>query len=72
MRLGGCVSEQMLDKDYLSKMSNSTSIHNSLSELGGVFADVGESRGGDALQAQFWLLDAEDKEGNSSSIDNSL
>ena len=53
-------------------MSNCSSVDNGLGELGRVLADVGKGGGGDALQRKLWLLNAEHKERNCSSVDDSL
>ena len=53
-------------------MGNRSRVHDSLGEFRGVFADVRERGRGDALQRQLGLLNAENQEGNRSSVDNRL
>ena len=47
-------------------------INNSLSEFLGVLGNLSKGSGRDSLKSKLWLLDTENKEANSSSINNSL
>ena len=53
-------------------MSNCSSVYDGLGKLGRVLADIGKRGGGDSLKRKLWLLNAEHKKGDCSSIDDSL
>lgn len=54
------------------KERDGSSINNSLSQLGTVFSNFGQSTGRNTFERDFWFLDAEDEEGDGSDIDNRL
>jgi hypothetical protein len=53
-------------------VSNCSSVYDGLGKLGRVLADVGQGGGGDSLKRKLWLLNAEHKKRDGSSIDDSL